>query len=1243
MQLYCVNCRHHAEGERIIPCPGCHGAMEEWTTVLKRVTEKNTANRKGQAATRIQRAFRVARATQSTLLTERATGVPVTQARQQQLASLDRHYLSGLYGLRVISTMTNRERESELWIGHAHSTSYQRDAWDKEWGALKGSKELVNGVIASLMGNRKPVSGTSSCLVNSRHAAARLACLAEGQKPILTEPPRIVAGEPGLYLLEFRLASGSFVIPWNPENKAPAGSLFEEFCKFVGATPSSYQMYKFLHGQKRSSKLYGTGYLEPELSDSDAFDNRAVLSALLASREYQKLKTLARAERPMQFVYAAAVLLINGLSNLSTLRRFKKGVLVKSGLEGLTAAVRMLALYDTHAERCRKAYDLLLDELFLILAATRPYRPNELSDNEALIQNRRIPTLPKLLNGGKVGRVVHPAWSGMDALTTALEMAIAESGREIQLLGTWNNATYFEVGCILSAQGKLTEHSLTAEAAPQVIMATMNPSTPGMAGPTPEQIVAVVTARHKQHKKTISLIIDATIQPPPDVDPVRQLEVLVGLLQEPIQSGHVQLILARSYQKYQALGSGKMMGGCTTLIHAKTLAKSAAYLSGLDSSAFRGLDEVQFFTHILKYAADVEQGLTGVASKNARYLGTSSPYTGKIISATGKHEHDLPFVLSQAMGQWMKRLDIAEMDSFGFVVSSFLDIPDPISLRLNPGQESKGRLIEKFGAAAYLWDSNQERGFPWNRIVSHLHSILNQATAKYLGSSQKSAEAEKMPFKPVEPARQGYKAPEPDDITALYVPPVNGKTGQGTDLDHLIASYLSTTVRFFDDLTLVERDGKKVPYNALITPKRPADRLEQKRFLAKLYRGFFDRGLLSVVSPEMRGELSGNFLRLFLDTAPEQLSEEAFNQGKGRYAALVARYGGYTPVLVRKSLLADAERSEQAGNRLAGLIAAFLRQTSPLLSSSKKQLPSLLTLEGSSALALHARHSMLQAESDPLGLGASLTASGGQPSSKTAKPSAPTVVVVSPWQQASALYAQHIQQNYNLTENPGGGDCMYYAFDDGLHNRTEEQASRIPDKQRLVPAMELRVSAAKHTASLIRLGVGIVPGMFGDMPFSQSQRAALMKVLDSASLQLAGIRRQSWDYIRDKYQLRGNLPVEHAAEAEEFVLAEVAERRQLRVLLAELADAYAEGQSQRRQYASHLDYIGLVLATGVDLRMHYVDSSPNGIAQNHGHTVSVYRYHEFCLQYQGRRVAPARNTLDIFHVNDGHYVFGVHK
>ena len=144
---------------------------------------------------------------------------------------------------------------------------------------------------------------------------------------------------------------------------------------------------------------------------------------------------------------------------------------------------------------------------------------------------------------------------------------------------------------------------------------------------TPAQIAAIVMARYQRlnpsgsaRSKPISLIVDATLQLPESVEPVRQLELLVQRLSEPIQRGQVQLIIARSYQKYQALGSGKMMGGCTTLIHANAIAAGAAFLRKRDSSSFRGLDEVQFFTHILKHAAPSELSMAGTATRNASTL-----------------------------------------------------------------------------------------------------------------------------------------------------------------------------------------------------------------------------------------------------------------------------------------------------------------------------------------------------------------------------------------------------------------------------------------------------------------------------------------------------------------------------------------------------------------------------------------------------------------------------------------------
>jgi hypothetical protein len=65
-----------------------------------------------------------------------------------------------------------------------------------------------------------------------------------------------------------------------------------------------------------------------------------------------------------------------------------------------------------------------------------------------------------------------------------------------------------------------------------------------------------------------------------------------------------------------------------------------------------------------------------------------------------------------------------------------------------------------------------------------------------------------------------------------------------------------------------------------------------------------------------------------------------------------------------------------------------------------------------------------------------------------------------------------------------------------------------------------------------------------------------------------------------------------------------------------LADAYENGQRRRGQWAGELDFRGLVLAFRVNLRMHYVDTSDSGIRDRNAHRV------------------------DVFHVNDNHYVAG---
>ncbi|MFT3771009.1 MAG: hypothetical protein QM820_36810 [Minicystis sp.] len=771
-------------------CPksGCGGALVPLTDRL--------ANR---AATRIQRAFRTARAVRGTLFSERESARdlaeeqkrdgrfgPVAAQRRAQLAGVDPSYLGGLYGLRVIASMTHHVDEPDFLIANPSSTSYLRDAYDKVYGPLSGCKKLIMEALAKARSGgdvKAPASpGTTLWLVNSPLAVHRLEPLRLWEPPLLAEPPTCREVEPGLCVLTYKLSSAKYVKPWHTEaGPTPAADIFSEYIKFIGAIPSSYQMYRYVHG--KGAPLVDAG-----------LTNDKTLDALLRSADFTKVKRLGLSsdparERAMAPVYRTIAKLIAGLKDHSNRPEFIRGRLVESALQSITSLVNVLALYDCHAERCRRAYDLILDELFLILGAVRPFPADALVALEAETLARRIPSWSHAeVKGSADGKesvgsaatassavqtVIQPAWSGMDALTTALEAAAVQSGTGLQVIGEGRQTTYWEVGCVLAAQMKLYQQSMDEELEkkvssaeyPCVLMATMNPSTPFVAGPTAKVIADVVTARAKRcGSKTISLVVDATLQPSASVSPAHQLDDLVRLLQPLVLEGRVQILLARSYQKYQSLGSGKFMGGAVALLASKKLTESARYLAGLDSTGYRRLEEMQLFMHILRYAADEERAMTDAAARGASLV--SRALMPNVPNKDAKaHVDGLPFALKIDMGAWAHRLALAHLDSFGQVVSSYLEITSEMALRLNPGQESRERLIEKFFAAGHLWHEDYRGGIPFKNVAAQVHAVLAQVAER--ADAKSGAEREALPFILSNDPPAGALLP-PDRVTALY-------------------------------------------------------------------------------------------------------------------------------------------------------------------------------------------------------------------------------------------------------------------------------------------------------------------------------------------------------------------------------------------------------------------------------------------------------------------------------------------
>ncbi|XXF79457.1 hypothetical protein P2318_06810 [Myxococcaceae bacterium GXIMD 01537] len=846
MNVICNACRITWVMGEVGPCPLCGGGN---TAEDKREgLVQETVNLKSLALTSLTvRAW--AQAAKN--LDEERGGKTVVARRREQLAKEDESYLAKLYGLKMICPWTPRSRELDISTGHTLSTTYLRDAWDK-------AATLFNGVIDRMLqqkGGRK--KGKSYFLVNSQHIVQRLDYLVnQGQLGTCT----IAAGSNGLYVLEATLA----------ENGQSEEGLKEHLAN-VGATPSSYRAFKYMEYDSAIKKV------EPTLDEK--LDNVALLTDILQHPLFAKLKQNAASKTGMWSVEDTCARMLEGLKKLfAGNRKFKTAVLVASALRSLYEFIQILAVSHDRPSRLSRYYDLLLEEVFLILAVVAPYKASSWHEHplvfaEDRIMRDRTPLLEHLgelqsrsmesLSDSQLEKVryafrkIHPAWSGMDALVTALEAAAKCSGEEVQLLGKGSQGNYFEIPIVLAAQARIAKDPSKA----WILYGTMLPSTPLEEPPNPLDIIREVVERVMARRrlvaekrldpkviKCVTLVVDGTIQVSPKHG--RHLDRLLSGLIGLVGQGDLQIFVARSYQKYQQLGSGKFMGGAVTLFHSlrnhldkQPVVDSAEYLTELQTTDNLERDEIQFFTFVLQYVADSELNMIGQSGENARFAEQELlPWSPNTKGVEG-----LPFLMKPDDAEkWLQRLDALQLDSFGMVTTTFLGVVG-LGLRITMGQESRERLIEKFYAAGHLMPTGDS--IPW--VIEQLTSILTlQANV---------GRNEVLPFT-VTDAQGKTKLDlqyNPAALISAYkenAPRVGKGALKGTDLDYVVASYLTFVLG-------ATKGGYVQGVTNEIKLIKQFDAPEQLAML-RLFRGFFRRGLLMRVTPEARSVLSAGWLEL---------------------------------------------------------------------------------------------------------------------------------------------------------------------------------------------------------------------------------------------------------------------------------------------------------------------------------------------------------------------------------------------
>ena len=247
--------------------------------------------------------------------------------------------------------------------------------------------------------------------------------------------------------------------------------------------------------------------------------------------------------------------------------------------------------------------------------------------------------------------------------------------------------------------------------------------------------------------------------------------------------------------------------------------------------------------------------------------------------------------------------------------------------------------------------------------------------------------------------------------------------------------------------------------------------------------------------------------------------------------------------------------------------------------------------------------------------------------------------------RAESLFIISLHKTFDSVDNPGGGDCLYYAFDDGLHHRDRVAAAEIPD--RLTRATQHRAAAVAQTIALIQGGQGLTEDMFQGMLLDDLD--TLLDVLPRALGRAQDLYDTFFQFARieirmgDSERFGDNDPrmVTIARLVAGMMRGAIGRDAELRGWLNQLADGYARGQGRQSEWAGELEYFGLVLANRVNLRVHYVDASQAAVSSGNTHRIADYAYHALAAQHLGRDEAAAAQTIDILHINGGsHYVYG---
>lgn len=605
-----------------------------------------------------------------------------SQDRRAELASMvkgtTQEHVVEQIGFRAAKTQ--REKERGLSAENELAASYWRTNY---LDTLKDFLAKLGTVLTA----------PEDILVNSPRVLEKLAMMVD---------PKVVAG------LRIKPVEGRTGISVLSGTAAFKDIAWKSILQELGATPSAYQLYE----------LMDTG--KPEPPADSTVNTWADLVALITGSPFARLQEIARQKTELAPVCAMVEHLVLGLTD--ELGPKRTDALTANALRSLGRLLDIVVANQHNPTVALRAVDLMMDEIGIVVAVAKNYKGTDYQHAVRRVVLERAPSIAPLVEGEQVHMYSYLTTSGMEALGTALWIALSWRGHE-QVSRSTEQIDYFETGELLRRLREgdtLTPHQ-------DVLIATLNPSAP-YSVPSPEKLVASVREALAAQKKGAApcvLIIDTTIQLAPGSTGGRgRLDVILGSLKEDIAAGRLEVFLCKSYQKYASFGTGKVAAGDLTLLSQKgnlesVFARAEVLLQDIQLDLARH-DEGQLVIHMLRHGHRDELALIDSAARNAKFVDEFCWPIDRTNQRLGTTYVDgIPLLLrATSTGKidtlFAKLVLIDWRDSFSFLRTSYVGrIPGPWGaapaeqkeewyVRINPGHESKETMVECFYAFGHL-------------------------------------------------------------------------------------------------------------------------------------------------------------------------------------------------------------------------------------------------------------------------------------------------------------------------------------------------------------------------------------------------------------------------------------------------------------------------------------------------------------------------------------------------------------